>query len=329
MSANSPFCHIFLGPEIGEKQEALENLEKQFSGGGAGNTPDKTIYYASDTSVSVMVSVIRNGSLFADKRIFIIKNAELITDKKDIEILVSCFKSMGNDTLIVLISDETKIDKNLENSVGQSCKRIFYELYENQKQKWIEGFFHRKGMRIGSEAVETILEMTENNTAALKQECSRLCLFLEKGSEVTSAVIEKWLSHTKEETAFMLFSRIANGDLSRSLESLQMLFRASSSGDQDVSAKTLSALAWCFKKLRDYLKLYNAGVSDDFEYKKIGINFLNKKDYAAASRLYNPAKTDKCIALIAEYEVLIRKESSFPVQLLMEKLLYNLVQIGK
>ncbi|MDR0473523.1 MAG: DNA polymerase III subunit delta [Treponema sp.] len=319
------YCRIFLGPEIGEKQEAIQELEKQFAGSGAASPFERSVYYAGETPVSQMVAEIQNGSLFAEKRFVIIKSAELIQKKDDFELLSSCMANLEDSTALVLVSDETKISKTLESAVSQDCRRIFYELLEGRKQKWVEDFFRREGRRIGQEGIETILEMTENNTSALKQECSRLCLFIDKGKEITQADIEKWLSHTREESAFTLFSRIASGDFPRSLESLRSL-----SGAKETPPTILAGLAWCFRKLRDYLMLEEAGVRDDFEYRKIGvISPQAKRDYAAAAKRYNSEKVENCLALTAEYDVMARQASSFPEEILMDEYLYKLKSIAR
>jgi DNA polymerase-3 subunit delta len=91
----------------------------------------------------------------------------------------------------------------------------------------------------------------------------------------------------------------------------------------------LAGLVWCFRKLRDYLALSEAGVNDDFEYKKIGVSSPQaKRDYAGASRRYDSEKTDRCIALTAEYDALVRSASSFPETILMDQYLYKIHRLG-
>jgi hypothetical protein len=72
-------ARIFLGTEIGEKQAAIAEIKKQLS--EQGSPPEQTVYYAGETPVSDMVSALRNGSLFAENRLFLVKNAEAIKKK--------------------------------------------------------------------------------------------------------------------------------------------------------------------------------------------------------------------------------------------------------
>ena len=183
----------------------------------------------------------------------------------------------------------------------------------------MENFFQSKGFTLNSDGVRTILELVENNTQALSQECSRLVLFLNKDEEIGTAEVEKWLSHTRQESAFTLFNRIAAGDFMRSLESLRVLLAAKESPQS-----ILGGLLWCFRKLRDYLSLEEAGVRDEGEYRRIGIiGPQSRRDYAEAARRYNSTTVESCIALTADYDLKTRSANTFPNYILLDEYLYK------
>ena len=310
---------LFLGPEIGEKQAAIDEIRKKLSL----QKFEETVFYAGETPVPVMVSRIQNGSLFADLRLFQIKCAEEIKKKEDVDLLSSCLASPPGDACIILVSEETGIAAGLEKIIPKANKRIFWEISDSRKSQWVETFFRNEGFKISPDGIETILELVENNTAALRQECSRLALFLDKDEEITGEEAEKWLSHTREESVFTLFSRIAAGDLSRSLESARMLLEA-----KVAPQAIFAALASCFRKLINYIALKNAGNYDDAEYRKIGVFSPGaKRDYAAAATRYDSAGAESCLALTAEYDFTLRSALSFPEQILMDKYLFKLYSL--
>jgi DNA polymerase-3 subunit delta len=318
-------CRFFLGPEIGEKQEAIDAIRKSFAAeaGPRGSPVEETVFYAGDTPVADMVSAMRNGSLFAERRMFFVRNAEAIKKKEEIELLASYMASPGEGTVLIFLSEETRLDA-LEKAAPSSEKRVFYELTESRKAGWVADFFRSSGCRITGEGIQTILELVENNTAALKQECSRLILFLGKDREITGEDVEKWLSHTREESAFTLFSRIAEGDFLRSLESLRTLLAA-----KVRPPAIFAGLGWCFKTLKAYLALTEAGVRDEWEFKKIKVSTPRaRKDYAGASARYHAAAVETCIVLTAEYDYLTRAAESFPEEILMEQYLYKIYSLA-
>ena len=309
---------LFLGPEIGEKADAVDALRKKLV------CNEETVYYAGDTPVPVMVSAMRNGSLFADKRLFFIKSAENIKKKEDIDLLSSYIASPPDDTFLIMISEETNIAKGFEKTIPQANRRVFWELIDSRKYGWVENFFRKEGYRISPEGIDAILELVENNTAALRQDCSRLMLFLDKSREIGADEAEKWLSHTREESPFTLFSRIAAGDFSRSLESVRVLIAA-----KETPPAIFSGLASCFRKLISYLALKEAGVTDEMEYRKIGVSAPGaKRDNAAAAKRYDLAAAESCLALTTEYDLLLRKAGSFPNQILLDEFLYKVYSLG-
>jgi len=303
-------AYIFLGPELGKKQDAVNAIKNK------NKDAEVSVFYAGETPPGEIADTLLNISLFSSSRIVIVKNADLIKKKDEIELLVSCIGTPGENTTLILLSDEIKLASGLEDAVPKDRKQIFYEMFEREKNEWVRQFFYREGFNIDKDCVDAILEMVENNTDALKRECSRLVFFLPKGRPVTREDIEKWLSHNREESAFTLFSRIASGDLSKALESTAVMLAAKESAQG-----IMAGLAWCFRKLTDYLTLQETGNSNNnFELKKIGLSAPKvRDDYIAASRRYNKEDVQACLALCAQYDILLRSPAAAFEKLLMDR----------
>jgi DNA polymerase-3 subunit delta len=320
---------IFLGPETGKKQDAIDEIKKKLAAKGEF---EETSFYAGESSVTEIANAVQNHSLFAAARLFIIKNAEQLKKKDEVSLIAECMRELEAETVLILCSDEFRLAAGLDDCVKKENRKVFYELFEEQKSEWVRSFFKREGRNIHPDGIDTILEMVENNTDALRRECARLLLFLPKDRPASAEDVEKWLSHSREESAFTLFSRIAAGDISRSIEILHTLLAAKES-----PPAILASLAWCFRKLRDYLALYGgtygAGGTyraepDNFELKKIGLSSPKARaDYAAAARRYNSAAADYCLALTAEYDILTRASGTALEQVLMDVYVMKLLRI--
>jgi DNA polymerase-3 subunit delta len=308
-------CLLFLGPELGEKQDAIDEIRQRL-----GNTREETSFYASETTVSEMVSFLQNGSLFADTRLVFIKNTELIKKKDETDLLSSYMKKPQDNTTLILMSDTTSLAKALETAVPSTGKKVFWEMFDNRKREWLTTFFKRAGFTIRADGIETILELVENNTSALRQECMRLMQFLSKNKPIGAEDIEKWLSHTREESAFTLFSRIAAGDFPKSLETLHTLLLA-----KEAPIAIFAGLTWCFKRLRDYTAIIETGNLSDLEFRKAGFASPKmRKDYESAFRRYGTRAADLCLALTAEFDMRIRQGGSDLETLLMDLYLYKI-----
>ncbi|MDR2210242.1 MAG: DNA polymerase III subunit delta [Spirochaetaceae bacterium] len=306
-------CFLFLGPELGKKLEALKTLRSRLP-----RETEEASFYAGETPLPEMVSVFRNGALFSDARLFLVKHAELIKKKDDVDVLVPYLKKPQENTTVVLISGETKLDKRIEEAVPRENKTIFWELFENKKTEWVTAFFRRQGGSIDEGGIRALLEMVENNTDALSRECQRLILFLGKDRPITAADVEKYLSHTREESAFTLFAAIARKKLEPALTILQNLL-----GARESPQAIMASLAWCFRRLRDYLALSAAGPVNDLDLKKIGF-FSSKvrEDYLEAAKLW--PRADGALALIGEYEYLVRSSGGPWEGILMDLLVLKL-----
>jgi len=318
MSSNS---YIFLGPELGKKQDEVDSIKQKLQ------DAETTVFYAGETPVSVIADTIQNESLFFEKRLIIIKNAEVIKKKDDVELIVSCMDNLEQNTTVILLSDEIKLAAGLDDAVPKNNRKIFYELFEREKSEWLKQFFKREGFNIDKDCIAVILEMVENNTEALKRECSRLVYFLPRNkegaeSQVKTEDVEKWLSHNREESAFTLFSRIAQGDLSKALESLSVMLAAKESAQS-----ILAGLSWCFRKLGDYLSLLEKGdANNSFELKKIGLSSPKARDdYAAAARRYNAESAEACLSLTAEYDNLLRSPVGVMERVLMDRYILKII----
>jgi DNA polymerase III subunit delta len=310
-------AYIFLGPELGKKQDAVDAVRKNYS------DAEESIFYAGDTPVSIITDTLLNKSLFTESRIVILKNAELIKKKDDVDQLVSCLKNPEEHSVLILLSDEYRLAAGLDDAVPKANKQIFYELFEREKSDWVRQFFRREGFNIDNDSIAAILELVENNTASLRNECSRLVSFLPKDKPVNPEDIEKWLSHNREESAFTLFSRIAYGDLSKALEAVSVMLAAKESAQS-----ILAGLASCFRKLGDYLTLLETqGEASNFELKKIGLSSPRARDdCAAAGRRYSIEDTETCLALTAEYDLLFRSPVAVMENLLMERYILALIK---
>lgn len=305
---------LFLGPELGEKQDAIDEIRQRL-----GKGREETSFYAGETAIAEMVAFLQNGSLFADTRLVFIKNAELIKKKDELDLLGAYMKNPQDNTTLILVSDTTSLARALE-AAAPAGKKVFWEMFDNRKQEWLTTFFKRAGFTIRADGIETILELVENNTSALRQECERLMRFLSKNKPVGTEDIEKWLSHTREESAFTLFSRIAARDFSKSLEILHTLLLAKES-----PIAIFAGLTWCFKRLRDYTAVVEAGNLSDLEFRKAGFASPKmRKDYESAFRRYGAGGAELCLALTAEFDMRIRQGGADLETLVMDLYLYKI-----
>ena len=313
---------LFTGPELGERNDALEALRK--SAEKKYGQLDNHLFYAADTSISIVLDAVQNGSLFADARFAVIRNAEIIKKKEDIQALAQWVEQTPNEdgAFLVLLSDEIGIDKKIEALVPKEHKKIFWELFENKKQDWIRRFFAQSKIGIEQEAIEVLLELVENNTEALKTACTHISLFFEPGVTLTAETVERLLAHNKEETPFTLFDALSNANLEYALNIRQKLTLSKESSP----VQLIAGLTYCFRRLRDWHNLAQTGGLDDFSLKKAG--FTSKKaidQYRRASRQWNEQTVYRIISLLNKTDMQIRAMGQELSGVLLDTCLYSII----
>lgn len=324
MPSSAP-AWLFTGPEIGERNAAIEQLKN--SALKASGELDFHSLYAGDDRIGEVVSLLQNGSLFASARFVVLRNAELIKKKEDVSMLVDWISASAgvSDAYLVLVSDEIGIDRKIEAAVDKERKRIFWELFENRKEQWIGEFFRKEGLRIEPEAIASILDLVENNTDALRTACSRLALFFEPGYCITEEDIVKYLEHNREESPFSLFDSLVEGDLEDAVEILRKLALSRDSSP----VQTVAGLSYCFRRLADWHRLAESGINDEFSLKKAG--FTSKKavaQYRAAARRWDSSAAERILARLASSDFELRSSGTALHQPIIELCLYSIVRLG-
>lgn len=318
---------LFTGPEAGERNETLKttinSLKKKF-----GDT-EEYHFYASETPVQEFMTVLQNESLFAGSTCVVVKNAEVIKKKEDIEMISSWISSCTCETsVLILTSDSISVDTKLEKLIPPSNKKVFWEMFENRKVPWIVSFFRKNGYNITDDAAELILEMIENNTETLKNECSRFFILFPKEHAIVPEDVESVLTHTREENAFSLFDAMsaspspANIRFEKSLEILQKI-RLSKDNS---SVLILAGLTSCFRKVVLWHKLKNEGKNDDFNLKINGFSGKTiKAQYERASKIWTSGQSTAILADLATTDMQIRSGGTLMEDVLLQKLLYEII----
>ena len=317
--------YLFTGPEAGERSDAVNELLKAYE--KKLGSIDVHRFYAAETSVADVISLLMNGSLFASFRFVVLNNAEAVKKKEDIELISEWLSSNDGNSALALLSDEISVEKKLENLVPKENKKIFWELFQDKKESWVRSLFQRNGFRITDDAIEAVLELCENDTASLKRECERFFVCFEKDHVISAEDVENLLSHNREENAFTLFDAMTEQcppaeRLENSLDILQKI-RLSKESD---SIKIIAGLTYSYRKLLTWISLAENGIYDNFQLKIKGFGSKKMQDeYRRAARLWNKDDTAQILALLAKTDISLRSGGAAFEDTLLQMLVYSIV----
>jgi DNA polymerase-3 subunit delta len=313
---SSPPVYLFLGPEQGEKREHIRQLLQSHS------DLERFVYYGFETSIQEVIPTLRNPSLFQNTTAVEFRSAELIKKKADIEELAAYVKSPSATGILILSSDETRVDRKLDAAVPKANKKIFWEMFEDRKRGWLTNYFRKQGHRLTETGAEELLDMVANTTDEMRAEADKLCMFFPKGSEIDASDIEQYIYHSKEENVFTLFDRVSAGDLEGSLEILRKILLSSESNPVQI----LGGLLWQFRRLRTLKELLEAHYDRSEAFRAAGIRGKRSQThYMQGVRTYTVEDLDRITVLFADYDAALRSSASGMQELMVELFLYYLI----
>ena len=316
--------HLLLGPEEGEKSAHIERL-LEIAKKQAGGDPEVHTRYAFETSSSDVVRLLRNGSLFHPHVIVIYAGVDEVKKKEETAALADYIAKPAPDATLILTADSPKVDGAWTKKIPADARKIFWEMFDNQKQAWVINAFRRLGVTIDSDAADLLLDMVENTTRELRIVVERLCGFVGRGGTVTVTEIEEFLAHTKEESTFSLFDEIAEGTLESALEVCQALLMSHDANPAGI----LAGLVWQFKRLHAYAQLLNQHFSPADAFSRLGIRSKrNQHTVVVAVKRYPLPALEAILARAVEYEALFRSVGTAQHRGLLQQFLFT-VMVGR
>lgn len=316
-----PRAYLLLGPEVGEKGAFIDSLRDKIAE-RCGEPPEVQIFYPFETPIGEVVALLRNGSLFARHRIVSYRDAHEIKRKEEVSLLLDYLASPAQEATLLLVSEETQVDKRIAKAIPQAATKVFWEMFENRKRSWISSYLAQAGLAISPDAVDLLLDLVENNTRDMRVECDRLSLFFGKGKRIEVTDVEAYIYHSKEENVFTLFDRIADADFAASLATLRsILLSGEGSGVQ-----LIAGLLWQFRRLLAAKSLEAARLRPDEVWTKLGIRSKrSQRSYAAGLSNYTLGQLEGILILIAHYDARLRAVRTDLQPLLLELFLYYCV----
>lgn len=314
MAVEKP-VYLYTGPEFGERNDAVEAIKKSLSR-KFGNI-DQHLFYLLETPFEDVMTILQSRTLFSDGVCVVCKNAELLKKKDDIKMISDWLKNPEESSVLILVSDEVTVDSKLEKIIPPANRKKFWEMFDDKKLPWILNYFKKNGYSISSSAGELILDLVENNTQALKNECSRFFVCFPKDHKITEEDVESILTHNREENAFTLFNQIANDseDVTIRFEKGLSILQKIRLSKENSSVMLIAGLSSCFRKL----VLWHEKGESAFPGK------LMQKQYRKAARIWTKGQSTAILADLAATDMEIRSGGSIFEDILLQKLLYEII----
>lgn len=331
-----------MGPEEGEKQAYADNVRSEL----LKTYPDmETVtLFSFDIDSSQLEDALFSSSLFSSHTLVLLKHYEQL--RKDSPVNASIVRFIRTEeapaTLLVFSSDSPYSLPSSISSCMDTKKDVvaFWEMFDNRKQDWIRSFFRKEGYSISSDAVSYILDMVENNTLEMKNTCSQLALFFsleKKDRQISLDDISNYVSHTKSEDAYTLFSQIARSSLERSLSCLNKILTTDSKAQMSI----VTVLIRQFRLLESFITLLD-GNNEEYAFANATVvssslttskgirSMRDKQTFRIAAKNYTLEQCQDILLYLEGMDTEIKKAGSEEVRIYLDLMLYTvIVQKGR
>ena len=332
MSPGEPPVRLLLGPEEGEKAAHVEAIREALTS-RLGEAPEVTRYYAGETPVHEILMRLRNQALFSPHRLVIVANTEQISRAEEVAALIEYCAAPAPDATLLLLSAgfpgeiDRKIAGDQKKKTGGAvpfeAQKVFWEMFDNQKQGWVTNFFRQRRISIAPEATEYILDMVENNTRDMRVECERLAQFFGPDTTIELSRVEQYIYHSKEENVFTLFDHMCERDLAASEEVLDKILLSREAEATQIA----SGLQMQFRRLAAYKRMLAENYQSAEAFPKLRIfSKKNQRTYTEGGRKFAAHEVESILRLLATFDERFRSIRTDLHELLLRLLVYYIVQ---
>ena len=326
---NQSPVYLFLGPETGEKGREVRALKEQFARDQGGNI-ESQVFYGFDDDLAAVLGDARNGSLFSQGRFLVFRAIEELRGSQDVVALEAYLRNPPPATVLVLESDEASSSrssfmKKAASIIPKKAQKIFWEMFENQRQTWLISYIRENGGNISKPAAELILDLVSNNTEEMARECDKLLALHAGAGEITVDDVESYIFHSKEESPYTIFGYLAERNLGLALEALHTVLAQG-------EGQAIGLFAGLIRQFRTFaaIKADNPrGEPADDALKAHGVVFKRAQAaFRTACRNYSAAEAGRILKLAGSYEFALREFRSGLHSHLLQLFFYQAVVNG-
>ena len=329
--------YLLLGPEKGLKEDAIKNIRSQIG------QCDVSKFYAFEDYEAELFAQLNNNDLFADHKLVILDEVQDIKTADKVKPLVQYIQNPSDCATLILTSTELYVNSSIMGAVetqGREYVSKFYELFESKKNEWLSNYFRRNGLSIENRAITAIIEKVENNVQEFENTCSQMVIFLKTipdKQSVTYEDVEEFLTHTREESEYTLFSYIARGKLESALECLHTLLRTKDSAS--VCSMCASRLSTYFRRALSVQINVANGCGMSLRFGEDNTAFSKKvfegdrtismpKDreiYRDCCNTYSQKDMERILVTLAEYDIKIKETPVVLQSVMMERCIMDVI----
>lgn len=329
--------YLLLGPEKGLKEDFIKELRS-----GIGQCEVSKFYSFEDYEAELFAQ-LNNNDLFADHKLVILDEAQELKTADKVKPIVEYIQNPSECATFVMTSTDLYINSSIMGAVeaqGKDFVKKFYEMFESRKNEWLYSYFRRNGLSIEAKAISAIIEKVENNIQDFENTCSQMVVYAKTipgKTTVTYDDVEDFLTHTRQEDEFSLFTYIAFGKLESALDCLHVLLRTKDAAS--VASMCASRLSSYFRRALslqiNVQKGMGISLRRDEDSSAFGAKYFasdrpltmprDREVFRECVRRYSQTDIERILVTLAEYDVKIKEAGTTMQGIMMERCIVDVI----
>jgi DNA polymerase III subunit delta len=283
------------------EQNALEENEREFN---------QDVVYGKDVDLPTVLALAKQFPMMSDYKVVIVKEAqnlkELAKSTGDDEGEREKDKSKTSPTAAALAQFTAYVQNPLASTILVFCYKyktidkrsaaakalqknaVFIEtkkMYDNQVPEWIGNYIKEKGYVIGPKSTFLLSEFIGNDLSRITNEIEKLVIGLEKGAEITPALVQDKIGISREYNVFELQDALGTKDV---MKANRIVTHFAANEKEHPLVVITATLFNYFTKIYRYQSLTDK--SKFAAAQAMGVNPYFVEGYARAAGNYPPVK---------------------------------------
>ena len=261
-----------------------------------------------------IMDAVQTHSLFADRRVVVIKDFDRINEKS-FETISNYLGNPLETTILVMVAAASfKKTKNYKKLIKLVKVINADNPGPETVRKWVKIFFQKQNIPISSEAVELIVESKGDDTTGLHMELEKLVSFSD-GEQIECSHVEQLVGRSVKETIFNLVDAINKRDAKWLFKIINDLY------DQKKQPhEILGYIGWYLRIMQKINMLKRKGVPESGIPAALGYNPGYARRLLFQSKKYPLSRIEKWNALLIRTDMDI-KTGKKPAELALDMLL--------
>ncbi len=277
---------------------------------------NEDVFYGSEIDAEKLIDVLQTLPVMADKRLVVLKEAHLLTEKVWTQLDEIKELNSGSAVFVIQANQLDRRKKTIKKWLDLGTLIECQTPQGAARAPWIRSLAQEKGLELDNEALAYLVQMGGNTLEEIDRDLDKLFLFFSEPRRVSIGDVAQVLQRSREESIFALSEAVGKRDRP---QALFLFHRLQAQGESEIALVALMA-----RHLRILLKVkaaVKAGFKGQSLAQKVGVNNYFIASYVQQAVFWTTEDLANALLSLADIDRQL-KSSSLTPDLWVERFLF-------